>query len=81
MGDRTAVQLLIEFRRGGSRTLAEACELLAAWDFSERRTGRGHSVWVHRRGATLTITTERELKTYYRRKIIQVIESLRRPSF
>lgn len=80
MGNKSPVQLFFEFKRGGRRTYAEACELLKSWGFTGRQTPRGHSVWTHPRRLTLTLPTERELKTYCRQKIISVVGQLLRPS-
>lgn len=78
MGHKSSNQLFLEFKRAGRRTYGEACELLEAWQFRGRDTARGHSVWNHPRGLTLTLPTGRELKTYYRQKVINIVGQLLR---
>ena len=76
MAKRTREQLLVAFKRGGTRSYAEAKELLEAWKFEVRRTSGGHAFWEHPRGVTLTIPMKRELKTVYRTLVIKKIEQI-----
>ncbi|HEV8581584.1 MAG TPA: hypothetical protein VGX68_21160 [Thermoanaerobaculia bacterium] len=76
MASKTLDQLLAEFERKGTRSYSDARELLVRWGFAERLTRGGHSFWVHRRGVTLTITTTRELATFYQTLVVKKIRQL-----
>ena len=77
MAGSSREELLADFTRSGRRGYAEAKALLKAWGFEERRSRKGHVVWVHHRGVTLTITEERELAAFYRSLIVKKIRQLR----
>lgn len=68
--------LLTKFTRGGRREYPETRDLLEAWDFECRRSRRGHAVWVHARGLTLTIPEKRELTAYYQSLVVKKIRQL-----
>lgn len=68
--------LLAKFCLSGRRRYREAKELLEAWGFGCRRTKRGHAVWVHPRGVTLTIPDSRDLTAYYESLIVKKIRQL-----
>ena len=70
-------ELLEEFCRPGTRTYRETRELLLACGFEERVTRNQHAVWKGPRGMTLTLTTERFLKDYYKSLVERMIRSLR----
>ncbi len=85
MGSTDREGQLEHFLRGGRRDYAETCELLQAFHFHRRATSGGHEIWTYRdptnqfkRGVTLTITTQKQLKVFYRqlvvRKIREVVE-------
>jgi predicted RNA binding protein YcfA (HicA-like mRNA interferase family) len=76
MASKPRDQLLAEFERRGTRSYSEARELLVCWGFKERLTRGGHSFWVHPRGVTLTITTARELATFYQTLVVKKIRQL-----
>ena len=68
--------LLARFTRDGRRDYAETRQLLEAWQFEYRRSRKGHAVWVHPRGLTLTIPEKRELTVYYRSLVVKMIRQL-----
>lgn len=68
--------LLAVFTRRGRRRYAEAAILLRAWDFEDRLSRRGHVVWVHSRGVTLTIPERRELTAFYQSLVVKMIKQL-----
>ncbi|HVT60188.1 MAG TPA: hypothetical protein VHR45_17570 [Thermoanaerobaculia bacterium] len=77
MARSTCEELLEEYRRPGTRTYRETRELLLACGFQERVTPKQHAVWKGPRGSTLTLTTDRYLKHYYKALIERTIRSLR----
>jgi len=76
MAGSSREDLLAKFTRRGRRGYAEARALLKAWGFEDRRSRRGHVVWVHTRGVTLTLTEKRELATFYQSLIVNKIRQL-----
>ena len=77
MAKKTPEALLTNFSRGGTRSYAEAKDVLKAWAFVERRTSGGHSFWLHPRGVTLTITMNRVLPAPYKALIIKKIKQIK----
>ena len=76
MAAKTPAAALTDFSRGGTRSYAEAKDVLKAWAFVERRTSRGHSFWHHTRGVTLTITMKRVLPAPFKALIIKKIKQI-----
>lgn len=76
MAEDTREALLAKFKRTGRRDYGDAKKLLEVWQFTCRHSGRGHAVWVHSRGLTLTIPEKRELAAYYQSLVVKMIRQL-----
>lgn len=76
MAGSSREDLLAKFTRSGRRGYAEAKALLKAWGFEDRRSRKGHVVWVHARGVTLTLTEKRELTAPYQSLVVKMIRQL-----
>ena len=67
-------RILETFRRkGGGRKYKEAEQLLKAFGFKARKTGRNHVLWKRGR-LTLTLPPHQALKLPYVKRLIRIVE-------